>query len=234
MWLFTTLGMFSVTRSRTDPTKIQLRARKRSHLLALRDRYLPDFEILDTPKADYPCRILLSPQHWVAVASLLACEIDYSNFKNEVHDKLPGDHEYTSALHSVWSTTAHKLGCGLFNTKLSTNDPYAGYFDQPKLAKGMQEIHDEFLPKPTLRNLSVKQRDIVKAMNAGANLVVNPKGEVELVTGLADSLVDEVRALVSDRNVERLLSEGFIEERRLPAMDGHDAEHYFELVQENK
>ena len=103
MWLCTRHGFFSVTRSKEQPSKIQVRARVRMHL----ENIIPMLEgkrpkVIYTPQADYHYRILLSPGQAQYLLQELAREIDYCNFKDEVAQAMPDDKKYKSALSSVW------------------------------------------------------------------------------------------------------------------------------------
>lgn len=118
MWLFTKYGFYSVTRSKTEPQKIQVRARVRADLEALIAAAtaaglawaIPKFgkpveivlpEVLETPEADYRYRIILPFDRWQALAGLLAAEVDYFNFKDQITD--PARHRlYTR----IWAMLA--------------------------------------------------------------------------------------------------------------------------------
>ncbi len=91
MWLFTRFGFYSVTVSRVDRTKIQIRARSRQDLerlarFAAEKASLQLGEIIVTPHSDYHYRLICSRPEWTNLAALLAEDIDYSNFKNQIHD----------------------------------------------------------------------------------------------------------------------------------------------------
>jgi hypothetical protein len=84
-----------------------VRARVREHLEALKTRFpelLGHCEIHEFAGSDYACRIFVGKDEWSRVASLLADEIDYDNFKSEVarHQGVGGA-AYEHALHDVWS-----------------------------------------------------------------------------------------------------------------------------------
>lgn len=84
MWLFTTLGFFSVVAHRDDPDTFLIRARVREDLDALRVHHLPDLEIVENAGTDYAFRAFVSREEWEHAAQQLAREIDYPNFKNAV------------------------------------------------------------------------------------------------------------------------------------------------------
>lgn len=83
MWLFTPIGFFSVVAHRDNDALI-VRARVLSDLEALRDGFMPDLEILETPERDYRWRALVARDEWEHTAARLAASIDYPNFKSEV------------------------------------------------------------------------------------------------------------------------------------------------------
>jgi hypothetical protein len=67
MWLFTTLGFFSITRSRLQPDHFQIRARDEKHVSALAahmdlEMLTPGFlgPILESPTADYRWRCMVN------------------------------------------------------------------------------------------------------------------------------------------------------------------------------
>lgn len=107
MWLFTKRGLLSVTRSPRDPSKIQVRARSRRTIeyawetLDAEGEY-PD--IIETDDSDYRYRFLISPGEWSRLASVLADDVDYGNFKGLIHESARTDREkiYGMVLHQVW------------------------------------------------------------------------------------------------------------------------------------
>lgn len=109
MWIFTTLGFYSIVRSNLEPDKYQVRARKREHLVNLQEHmaslmgsnlYLG--EIIEVPSADYRWR-LIAPQHRLAnILSELLALVNYTKFKPAVHRQLPSDSDYHATLIPVW------------------------------------------------------------------------------------------------------------------------------------
>jgi hypothetical protein len=99
MWLFTRHGLFSVVRNVND---YHIRARRRDHLVNLVElAFGPDQEhrIISTPRGDYKYRIIVPLITWKSIASVLAKDVDYSNFKDNAPERvLPG-----GLLHAVWS-----------------------------------------------------------------------------------------------------------------------------------
>jgi hypothetical protein len=116
MWIFTKHGFFSAVSARqgngkhgqpVDLDRIMVRARVRSHLEALKKRFpdlLGECEIQESVGTDYAFRLFVQKSAWKQVASGLAEETDYDNFKSEVarHQGRAGA-AYEHSLHDVWS-----------------------------------------------------------------------------------------------------------------------------------
>ncbi len=115
MWIFTKHGFYSAVCARqgdgakgkpVDSDRIMVRARLRSHLDALRERFpdsLHDCEIVDTPEGDYACRIFVPKSVWTRVLAELAEETDYDDFKSKVKKQAgPQGAAYIEALGKVW------------------------------------------------------------------------------------------------------------------------------------
>lgn len=108
MWLFTTLGFYSIVRSSLEPDHFQIRARKREHLVNLQEhmngRYGPEYlgDIIACPDADYRWRIIASQDCLAIVLCELLALVDYTKFKPAVHQQLPNDMAYHATLIPVW------------------------------------------------------------------------------------------------------------------------------------
>ena len=116
MWLFTKHGFFSVVCARQgdgryhrsiDPGRLMVRARVRSHLERLKERFpelLERCEIVEFAGTDYAHRFFVDNATWTNVIAALNAEIDYDNFKGKVaeHQGSSGA-DYVTALHDVWS-----------------------------------------------------------------------------------------------------------------------------------
>lgn len=87
MWLFTTLGFFSVVAHRDDARTVLIRARVREDLEELRVRHLPDLEIVEDAGSDYRYRAFVSRDEWEHAAQGLAACVDYANFKDAVAER---------------------------------------------------------------------------------------------------------------------------------------------------
>jgi hypothetical protein len=101
MWVFTTSGFYSVVQDKNDREMVTIRARTRSHLEDLmRFSGIPS-EILRTDDRDYLFRTIMPKTQWASTMSLLALDIDYTNFKDEVgRNRKHG--KYHTALSKVW------------------------------------------------------------------------------------------------------------------------------------
>jgi hypothetical protein len=106
MWLFTKHGFFSAVDDRQKRAHIVLRSRDPADLKRLIAAF-PEVqmsEVVITPRRDYPCRVYLEHAQFKKLAFMLASDIHYDNFKNEVY-KQPGQGAKREALyHDVWST----------------------------------------------------------------------------------------------------------------------------------
>jgi 8-oxo-dGTP pyrophosphatase MutT (NUDIX family) len=86
MWLFTTLGFFSIVRKNGD-NELTIRSRTHGDLLRLITTYLPDLgEPVNYEGTDYPWRVRCQAHEIAKVVEQLTQEIEYDNFKNEVSD----------------------------------------------------------------------------------------------------------------------------------------------------
>lgn len=105
MWLFTKYGFFSSVcikekKGAINPDRLKVRARRRSHLVALCKRFpnkLNGARIFTDDKADYRYRIFVGKRLWAEIVGELIAELNYDNFKNACPD-----HDYHDALTNVW------------------------------------------------------------------------------------------------------------------------------------
>jgi hypothetical protein len=82
MWICLNDAFVSAVQDRNRPDYLVVRARKRQHLKLL----FPDVEVIDTPDADYACRVFVSKQQFIGVLSQRVEDIGYPNFKNSAHE----------------------------------------------------------------------------------------------------------------------------------------------------
>ena len=105
MWIMTPYGFFSIVQvSPTDPNLLQIRARDRAHLVALRKAAMVKLPgITTTGGTDYPYRIKTTRELVGQIMIDLVIDIDYLNFKEEAHRVSPKDRPFHNFLMRVWS-----------------------------------------------------------------------------------------------------------------------------------
>lgn len=92
MWMITPIGFFSGVADKRDRNTIVVRARKHSHLVALRKRVPGASKIRTGEGTDYPYRVTVTVAEWARFAADMAMETtEYTNFKDSVRDK--DDHD---------------------------------------------------------------------------------------------------------------------------------------------
>jgi hypothetical protein len=101
MWLLTPRGFYSVVANTDDPETVLVRARAREDLEALHD-LIDGLDIIETRDRDYRWRALVTRRAWSTALALLAAEIDYPNFKDEVARRQ--GRKRADVYHAVWAT----------------------------------------------------------------------------------------------------------------------------------
>ena len=102
MWLFTTIGFFSVVQKRGN-SFLTVRARVASDLDRLREKYMPELsETIKGQGSDYPCRATISHEDFAKGMVKIVKAIQYDNFKTEVETKMGSKRE--AIYHEVWSS----------------------------------------------------------------------------------------------------------------------------------
>jgi hypothetical protein len=99
MWLFTKQGFFSAVQNFNDSNLIHVRARFKGDLERLCATYGVEPQVVNLPNTDYPFRMDFERGKWAEIVKSEAESIDYSNFKNAVHDGTRRDEAYMD----VWS-----------------------------------------------------------------------------------------------------------------------------------
>jgi hypothetical protein len=86
MWVFTLDGFFSVVQKGwdKDTDTVQVRGRNRVDLERFVQRMNLQDKVIETPKADYPFRVVTTRQVWGKYLDKMASMIAYENFKHEV------------------------------------------------------------------------------------------------------------------------------------------------------
>lgn len=103
MWLFTKSGFFSAVQNDKDPSLIHVRARFKGDLERLLKTHKgivgkPAPKILHTSFGDYAYRTDIPRDKFAQIVAAEASGIDYTNFKNRVHDGTSRDGAYMN----VW------------------------------------------------------------------------------------------------------------------------------------
>src|SRR6476646_9903654 len=92
MWLVTVKGFFSVVTDNQREGRMLVRARCKADIYNLFDSYrecLPSIEKpISDESRDYRWRMSISKSDWIELAARLAGEIEYTNFKSTVHERL--------------------------------------------------------------------------------------------------------------------------------------------------
>lgn len=159
MWIFTRYGFFSIAVSlNAGHSEVMVRARSRTHLENLKSRFslLAALEIQEWPHRDYRFRLITSKTDWVTIASELAKEQKWSNFKSEVAKHLSTDSKYKKSLHEVWEVMRQLQA----SKAPSTGEGSRSVLDEPQLP----DLHWDGIIKPeTLSGEGVKLRNDLAA-----------------------------------------------------------------------
>lgn len=97
MWLFCKSGFFSGVAHASCPGMIHVRARFKGDLERLCAAHGVPPTVFETPGNDYRFRMDFPKAEWARIVSEEASGIDYTNFKNAVHDGTARDWAYMVA-----------------------------------------------------------------------------------------------------------------------------------------
>jgi len=106
MWIFIRdTGFFSIVQNdRCQPGELVIRARCRGDLDKLQEKLLADYgfagKVIDTPKADYNCRMFAARSIVAQAIAQAVTDITYDNFKNTIPSAETARHD---AYFNVWS-----------------------------------------------------------------------------------------------------------------------------------
>jgi hypothetical protein len=107
MWIFSTVGFFSVVVDQQRPGTMLIRARCGVDAANLWKQFHGELPSMTEPVSnelrDYRWRLSCSKDDWVRLAGRLAADIDYGNFKDACH-KEPSQQSKSSALLKIWAT----------------------------------------------------------------------------------------------------------------------------------
>jgi hypothetical protein len=100
MWLFTTLGFFSIVQKRSE-SGLTVRARVAGDLDRLREKYMPELSAtIRKAGTDYPFRATIGHDDFARGMAKIAKDIRYDNFKSEVAKKMGYDRAHVYG--KVW------------------------------------------------------------------------------------------------------------------------------------
>lgn len=113
MWLFCKSGFFSAVQHAENPSLIHVRARFEGDIERLCEvNGIRDVAVEHTPGNDYPYRADFPRSVWAEVVSREASVIDYTNFKNAVHDSTSRDQAYMAVWASLRRLSEDRFGVG--------------------------------------------------------------------------------------------------------------------------
>lgn len=106
MWIFTNFGFFSVVQNYENADRLVVRARSRGDLESLITSHGNDLgitlkDINTNDSSDYRYRIHVDRAKWAVVMLKITNDIDYTNFKDSVHEKM--GKERAGLCSHVWS-----------------------------------------------------------------------------------------------------------------------------------
>lgn len=167
MWVFTTVGFFSVVEKFDNPKTLVVRARVRTDLDELRKQFIPKLGITRATKGtDYPYRATCSRSVFSNGLKRIVKALTYKNFKSEVRKThgLEREHMY----HQIWSVM-YNAEKKLTKKEESPQLPMfrksvVEHLDalEEKLEKERHEAFPDYEPKP----LTLKQtQDMFDAMD---------------------------------------------------------------------
>lgn len=106
MWLMTKHGFYSIVQK--QPDEYHIRSREPHDLENLIAAVpLPGADIIETPQADYACRIIADKNTVLLILSQMGETLDYSNFKSKIDDTPDQKHK---PYHKIWDVLADALG----------------------------------------------------------------------------------------------------------------------------
>src|SRR5271166_1080077 len=91
MWIFATIGCFSIVTASMKPGWLLIRARARADIDNLYQAHGESCPSMTPPSSDeardYRWRLSISRKDWIKLAGLLASDVTYPNFKIAVHER---------------------------------------------------------------------------------------------------------------------------------------------------
>jgi hypothetical protein len=99
MWVYCKSGFFSAVNHATKKNMVHVRARFEGDLERLCEAHAIKAKVDYTPENDYAWRMNFTKTDWARIMEEESMDIDYTNFKNAVHDGTERDWAYMN----VWS-----------------------------------------------------------------------------------------------------------------------------------
>ena len=107
MWIFSTIGFFSIVTDSTRKGRILIRARTKTDIDNLFRSHRETCASMEPPTSDeardYRYRLSISKRDWMKLAAKLAEQVEYNNFKMAVHER-PDQADKTAAYSEIWWT----------------------------------------------------------------------------------------------------------------------------------
>jgi len=137
MWIYTTIGFFSVVEDRKDKKKLCVRSRHGGDLDAFRKRYCPSLGPTTVSKghSDYAARAFAGKRAFANAMFRIAGDIDYTNYKSRVMKTQGWDRE--GIYMRVWGVMKDAQASGRFD-RLGTPAPSFPITDKGELHAGHQ------------------------------------------------------------------------------------------------
>lgn len=151
MWIFTPEGFYSIVMRKGLRHKLgrthQVRARVREDLNAFVDFIDGDpnrYPIIETPKADYRYRIMVSRRDLNKWWNLNMDELNYTNFKTEAGKVL--GHERVMDLHDIWQIMADRQPGGAYgwHDRKPVDTPAVKYTDRHTNPRNLLDELDDY------------------------------------------------------------------------------------------
>lgn len=166
MWLFTTVGFFSVTQTQLKLNSpipaghLQIRSRVFKDLEVLREKYLPELtETIHIPGRDYPYRGFVDKASFSAALVQIVSDLTYNNFKDEVTVTQGKDrHDLYSRVWGVMYQAEETLE-KMREKREADAERYKAAPMLPFERKGEKEYQDEKFNRDLVRELEARERE---------------------------------------------------------------------------
>jgi hypothetical protein len=106
MWIASKIGFFSVVTDSKREGRLLIRARCRADMFNLYEGFGKQLASMEPPTSDetrdYRWRVSINRADWITLAAKLAEEVNYPNFKSEVHRR-PDQDNKSGPYMAIWS-----------------------------------------------------------------------------------------------------------------------------------